>query len=222
MKSDAFSHYVATETFLEHSNSIVVKNVCCGGELELNAGKMGAHFVTKGIIVQCTVPYAHQQNGKSERCIRTIEEGGQSLLADSGLPMSFWLDAVLTRQYLVNHLPTSTLAVNLTPYELITGGHKPDLSHLCIWGCDCYVTVPDELCPKAGFKHFHAIFVGYKEHCTGWGVCDLHGKCSFSTDVIFNEHSSGGSEWIVPCLLLLLCLLHRLCLVLFVIALVFV
>ena len=69
---------------------------------------MDAHFSTKGITLQCTVAYAHQQNGKSEHYIRTIEEGGQALLADSGLPMSFWLDAVLTRQYLVNRLPTST------------------------------------------------------------------------------------------------------------------
>ena len=82
---------------------------------------MGAHFTSKGIDVQCTVAYAHQQNGKSERNIRTIEEGGQALLADSGLPMSFWLDAILTRQYLVNRLPTSTLPANITPFELIVG-----------------------------------------------------------------------------------------------------
>ena len=152
MKSDAFSHYKATEAFLERSNSVVIKNVHCGGELELTAGKMGAHFVSKGIAIQHTIPYAHQQNGKSEHYVRTIEEGGQALLADSGLPMSFWLDAMLMRQYLVNHLPTSTLPQNLTPYELLTNGRKPDLSHLQVWGCDCYVAVPNELRSKAGSK----------------------------------------------------------------------
>ena len=152
---------------------------------------MGTHLVSKGIIVQHTVPYAHQQNGKSERYICTIEEGGQALLADAGLPMSFWLDAMLTRQYLVNCLPTSTLPANTTPYELINGGCKPDLSHLHVWGCDCYVAVPDELRPKASFKRFRAIFVGYEEHRTGWRACNLHGKYSFSNDVVFNEHSSG-------------------------------
>lgn len=82
---------------------------------------------------------------KSERYIWTIEEGGQALLADSGLPMSFWLDAVLTQQYLVNRLPMSTLPVNTTPFEVITGGRKPDLSHLRVWGCDSYVAVLDEV-----------------------------------------------------------------------------
>ena len=191
LKSDAFSNYLATEVFLERSKGVIVKTVRCGGELELTAGKMGAHFVSKGIVVQRTVPYAHQQNGKSERYIRTIEEGGQALLADSGLPMSFWLDAVLTRQYLVNRLPTLTLPDNVTPYEVLSNGRKPDLSHLRVWGCDCFVAVPDELRAKAGFKRFRAIFVGYEEHRVGWRVRDLHGKYSFSNDVVFNESSSG-------------------------------
>lgn len=191
LKSDAFSHYRATEAFLERSNDAVISNVRCGGELELTAGQMGDYFTSKGIIVQRTVPYAHQQNGKSERYIRTIEEGGQALLADAGLPMSFWLDAVLTRQYLVNRLPTSTLPDNVTPFEIITKGRKPDLSHLRVWGCDCYVAVPDELRAKAGPKRSRAIFVGYEEHRIGWKVRDLHGKYSFSNDVIFNEDISG-------------------------------
>ena len=178
LKSDAFSKYLATEAFLARSKDVTIKTIRCGGELELTAGKMGDHLVSKGIVVQRTVPYAHQQNGKSERYIRTIEEGGQALLADSVLLMSFWLDAVLTRQYLVNCLPTSTLPADITPFEIING-RKPDLSHLCVWGCDCYVAVPDELRAKSGFKRFKAIFVGYEEHRIGWHVRDLHGKYSF-------------------------------------------
>ena len=64
---------------------------------------------------------------------------------DAGLPMSFWLDAMLTRQYLVNRLPTSTLPDNLTNFEIITMGKKPDLSHLRVWECECFVAIPDEL-----------------------------------------------------------------------------
>ena len=68
LKSDVFPNYLATEAFLEHSKGVVVKTIRCGGELELiTAGKMGDHFLSKGIVVQRTVPYAHQQNGKSER-----------------------------------------------------------------------------------------------------------------------------------------------------------
>src|ERR1700678_2943715 len=191
LKSDAFSCYLSTEAFLERSNGVIVLTVRCGGELELTAGRMGDHLTSKGIVVQRTVPYAHQQNGKSERYIRTVEEGGQALLADSGLPMSFWLDAVLTRQYLVNRLPTSTLPENVTPFEVMTNGRKPYLSHLRVWGCECYVAVPNELRGKAGPRRFRAIFVGYEEHRVGWRVHNLEGKYSFSNDVIFNENLSG-------------------------------
>ena len=191
MKSDAFSHYQATEAFLERSSGVRVLTIRCGGELELMASRMGDHLTSKGVVVQRTVPYAHEQNGKSERYIRTLEEGGQALLADSGLPTSFWLDAVLTRQYLCNRLPTSTLPNNVTPFESITNGRKPNLSHLRVWGCECYVAIPSELRPKAGFKRFRAIFVGYEEHRVGWRVRDLKGKYSFSNDVIFNESLSG-------------------------------
>ena len=190
LKSDAFQFYLKTEAFLERSASSTVLTVRSGGELELTAGKMGDHLASKGIVSQRTVAYAHQQNGKSERYIRTIEEGGQALLADSGLPMSFWLDAVLTRQYLVNRLPTSTLPPNVTPFESLMNGRKPDLSHLRVWGCDCYVAIPNETRGKAGPKRFRANFVGYEEHRIGWRVRDLTGKYSFSNDVVFNENLS--------------------------------
>ena len=47
LKSDAFSHYRATEAFLERSSDVVIKTIRCGGELELTAGTMGAHFLSK-------------------------------------------------------------------------------------------------------------------------------------------------------------------------------
>ena len=51
LKSDAFTNYLASEVFLERSKGVVVKTVRCGGELEITAGKMGAHFLSKGIVV---------------------------------------------------------------------------------------------------------------------------------------------------------------------------
>ena len=65
LKSDAFSHYLATEAFLERSSAVRVLAIRCGGELELTAGQMGKHLASTGIVVQRTVAYAHEQNGKS-------------------------------------------------------------------------------------------------------------------------------------------------------------
>ena len=119
-----------------------------------------------------------------------IEEGGQVLLADSGLSMSFCGWAVLTSQYLCNCLPISTLAPNITPFKVLSM-KKPDLSHLHVWGCQCFPAIFSELHTKAGRYHFKAIFVGYEEAHIGWTVCDLKGKVHFSHDVIFNKDLSG-------------------------------
>lgn len=61
---------------------------------------MGNHLTKRGIHVQQTAAYAHQQNGKAERYVRTIEDGMRTLVASSDLPPSFWTYAVLTVGYL--------------------------------------------------------------------------------------------------------------------------
>jgi len=82
LRSDAFPFYHSTEAFIERSSSRRIQAVHLDGALELTAGAMGDHFKSKGILVQTTAPYAHAQNGKAERYMRTLEDGGQTLLAD--------------------------------------------------------------------------------------------------------------------------------------------
>jgi len=64
---------------------------------------------------------------------------------------------------------------------------KPDLSHLRVWGCQCFIAIPPELCLKGSPRCFKAIFIGYEENRLSWRVQDLNGKYHFSCDVIFNE-----------------------------------
>jgi hypothetical protein len=72
------------------------------GAKEFCQGKLEEHFISQGITMQITAPYAHSQNGKIKRYIRTLEDGFQTLLADAGLSMSFWGDAVLAMNYIRN------------------------------------------------------------------------------------------------------------------------
>jgi len=69
---------------------------------------------------------------------------------------------VLTAQYLHNRAPMSMLPQLQTPFEGIEG-FKPDLSHLRIWGCQCFPLIPQEIRVKSGPKRYEAIFVGYEE-----------------------------------------------------------
>ena len=190
LHSDAFGFYSLTEAFMERSAGRPVRAVHSDGALEFTAGMMGQHFQSKGISVQVAAPYAHSQNGKAECYVQTLEDGGQTLIADSSLPASFWGDAILTVQYIRNHIPTSALPDGKTPFEVFFG-KKPDLSHLRVWGCQCFVAIPPELHSKGGPRHFEGIFVGYEEGRVGWHVRDLQGRTHFSRDVIFNELSAG-------------------------------
>jgi hypothetical protein len=95
LKSEVFPAYRQTEAFMNCPCDKLVIAVHVDSALELVKGEMAAHFSKQGIVVQQTAPYAHQQAEKIECYIQTIEEGGQTLLADSGLSMSFWGWAVL-------------------------------------------------------------------------------------------------------------------------------
>ena len=189
-KSDSFPAYKKVEASWELRSGNRVKTVRFDGAKEFTQGPFAKHLGSRGIAVQVTAPYAHSQAGKAERYIRTIEDGIQALLADAKLPPSFWGDAVLTYQYLRNRVPTSTLPHGITPYEVMNRT-KPDLSHLRVWGCQCFPTIPPELRTKGGPQRYEAIFVGYEENRIGWRVRDLKGKYHFSRDVIFNESVPG-------------------------------
>ena len=139
------------------------------GAPELSEGHMRQHLRNQGIAIQITAPYAHQQNGKAEHYIWTLKDSMHTLIADAKLPPSFWYDAICTYQYLQNQLPTSVLPSGITPYEVYYCC-KPDLTHLCVWGCQFFVIIPPELCTKGGPRQYKAIFVGYDDNQVGWYV----------------------------------------------------
>ena len=189
-KSDVFQDYKKVEASWEAKLGNHVVAIHMDGTKEFSLGNMGAYLKLWGNTMQITAPYTHSQNGKAERFIQTIEDGAQTLLADAKLTMSFWGDATLTMNYLCNRAPTVALPSGVTAFEMMNQ-HKPDLSHLRIWGCQCFVTIPPELCSKGGLHRFEAIFVGYEEDRIGWHVQDLQGKYHFSQDIIFNESIPG-------------------------------
>jgi hypothetical protein len=70
-------------------------------------------------------------------------------------------------------------------------GTKPDLTHLRVWGCQCFPSIPPEIRTKGGPRRYEAIFVGYEDNRIGWRVRDMAGKYHFSRDVVFNENTPG-------------------------------
>ena len=94
-----------------------------------------------------------------------------------------------TSNYFTNRLPTKTIQGYITPIEALTK-HRPDLSHLRIWGCKAYVKLPRNYSRK-DFKDKSLVghFIGYsKEGEIGYKVfIPEHKVIVVGVHVLFNE-----------------------------------
>ncbi|KAM4074653.1 hypothetical protein ACJW30_10G110200 [Castanea mollissima] len=66
----------------------------------------------------------------------------RSLLTASGIPKSFWLEAINWSIHILNRSPTLAIQ-NMKPEEAWSG-RKPVVVHFRIFGCIAYAHIPDE------------------------------------------------------------------------------
>nr|GEV10982.1 hypothetical protein [Tanacetum cinerariifolium] len=91
----------------------------------------------KRIKREFSVPRTPQQNDIAETKNRTLIEAARTKLADSLLPISFWVEAVNTAGYVQNRVLV-TKPQNKTPYELLHG-RTPSIGFMRPFGC--HVTI---------------------------------------------------------------------------------
>lgn len=123
-------------------------------------------FIEKGISVQNSLPYVHEQNGIVERSNRTAQASMRVLLRDSGLPHSFWGLAMMTGTYLHNRTPNVNTQ-GKTPHERFFST-VPQADHLRIFGSWAFVHVPEERRKKLDDRAIKCRFVGYLSGVKGW------------------------------------------------------
>ena len=130
-----------------------------GGEYTL--GDFVDYCAEAGIRREFTIPYNPQQNGVAERKNKSIIGAAKAMLHDQGLLLFLWVEACNTAVYLQNTSPHRALG-HVTPEEAFSG-KKPDVGHLCIFGCIAYSYVPKEKRTKLEPTTEKGIFVGYSE-----------------------------------------------------------
>ncbi|KFD61173.1 hypothetical protein M514_26660 [Trichuris suis] len=91
------------------------------------------------------------------------------MLSDARLPIRFWGEAVLTAAYLQNRLPSRSIPK--TPFEHFYG-HKPDVSHLRVFGSKAYSFVPTERQRKLSEKGVEGVIIGYGNTVKGYRILD--------------------------------------------------
>ncbi|KAL2243544.1 UNVERIFIED_CONTAM: Retrovirus-related Pol polyprotein from transposon TNT 1-94 [Sesamum indicum] len=190
-KSDVFEKFQTWKNLVENQTGYKLKALRTDNGLEF-CNKQFTELCEKfGIKRHKTTPYTPQQNGVAERMNRTLLNKVRCLLISSGLPKTFWGEALLTAAYLINRSPSVPLFGN-NP-EKLWSKTDVDFSSLRIFGCSAFCHVNgDKLDPRSQ----KCVFIGYPPGVKGYRLW-LRSQPGFrvviSKDVVFNE-----SE--MPCL----------------------
>ena len=122
-----------------------------------------------GVKRRFIVPHAHEQLGVAERMNYTLCDMARTMLADSGLPLELWAEAIQHAAYVRNHCPT--VAVSDGVPAGVYHGEIPDCSHFRVFGARVFYALlkhqqPTKFSPrgKMGF------FVGFPPGIKGYRV----------------------------------------------------
>lgn len=185
-KSQVFSEFVKYKNLAENQLSRKIKIYRSDNGTEFINNQFDKHLSDVGIKRQTSAPYVHEQLGVAERINRTLMERVRCMLADAGLPKSFWAEAVTTAAYLLNRIPCRE-ETHKTPLEYWTG-EKPNLSHLRVFGSSAMVHVPKEKRDKLDPKSIECILLGYSDQSKAYRLYNkATRKITISRDVIFCE-----------------------------------
>ncbi|KAL0417179.1 UNVERIFIED_CONTAM: Retrovirus-related Pol polyprotein from transposon TNT 1-94 [Sesamum latifolium] len=140
------------------------------------------------------LPLYSQQNGVAERMNRTLLNKVRCLLISSGLPKTFWGEALLTAAYLVNRSPSVPL-LGKTP-ESVWSNFDIDLSSLRIFGCAAFALINGNKLEPRSQK---CAFIGYPEGVKGIDCGleinqDLRTEEDYNIELTFNEVEENNED----------------------------
>ncbi|GKD99743.1 ribonuclease H-like domain-containing protein [Tanacetum coccineum] len=140
-----------------------------------------------------------QQNGVAERKNRTLIEAARTMLADSLLPIPFWVEAVNTVCY-VHERVLVTKPHNKTPYELLIG-RIPIISFMRPFGCPVTILNTLDHLGKFDGKADKGFLVGYSINSKAFRVFNNRTrKVEENLHVNFLENkpnvAGNGPEWL--------------------------
>ncbi|PKU64958.1 Retrovirus-related Pol polyprotein from transposon TNT 1-94 [Dendrobium catenatum] len=139
-----------------------------------------------GIHHQLSCPHTPEQNGVAERKHRHLLDITRTLLIASGLPNSFWTDALSTANYLINRLPSKTIALQ-TPFQKLYN-NPPDYDNLRTFGCLCYPWLQPYAKDKLSPRSQPCLFLGYSTNHKGYKCFNIAtNKTQISRHVVFHE-----------------------------------
>jgi len=196
VKSDVFDRLKSWLAMVENQIGRKLKALVPGKTLKVLQSDNGGEYLSaamiqflkeRGIQHRLTTPRNPHQNGVAERMNRTLTELVRTMLHHKDLPKEFWAEAFNTATYVRNRVTTRGLSSKTTPYEVLFK-RKPNLSHLRVFGCRCWYTVPRANVDKLDKRAREAIMIGYARGSRGYKLWDVNDeKAVVSRDVKFDE-----------------------------------
>jgi hypothetical protein len=160
-KAEFPDKYMELEMRLERQLERTVGKFRSDNEAVMTTKSLHRHFAAKGTQVQTSSPYSSFGNGVAERAIRTVTEGGTTMMIDSGMPLIYWIYAFLCFVYVSNKGFSSV--VDRTPDEIFEG-KRTTWKGLAPFGCVAYAhrfpRAPKGCLPE---KAERCVMMGYSE-----------------------------------------------------------
>ncbi|GKD10951.1 ribonuclease H-like domain-containing protein [Tanacetum coccineum] len=135
-KSDLYAKFVEFRLFVNTQFNVDIKSLQCDHEGEFDNTRFHTLFRQHGIQFRFSCPKTSQQNEKSERMLRTINNLVCILLFQAHLPLMYWVEALNMATYLLTMLPSMTIK-NEVPFTKLYN-KQPTYHDLRIFGCLCY------------------------------------------------------------------------------------
>ncbi|KMQ86259.1 retrovirus-related gag-pol polyprotein [Lasius niger] len=167
-KDEVLQRFKEFKNLVENQKEKKIKYLQSDNGTEYKSNQFDNFLKEHGIARRFSIAYNPEQNGIAERKNRTLNDMARCLLIQSGLPSSFWAEAISTANHIRNRCPTSSLN-GKTPYEAWTG-KKPNVSYFREFGCRVF-----SLNTRPGKEKFdprskEGIFLGYSEDSKGYRV----------------------------------------------------
>jgi hypothetical protein len=192
-KSEVYKCFKEFRISFEKQYGTTIKSIHSdnGGEYTLrenNAKK-------KGIQVTRAAPYAPESNGIAERMNRTLVEAVRTMLAQSGLPARFWVEAIRYAVKIRNLFPRDN---GLPLYQELTG-KTPDLSAFRPFECLGKVHSYRKGSQKLSSKSTPCVLLCTLNH-RNYRLYDLKTRKVLTTpNVLFTENAFPAKSANTPC-----------------------
>lgn len=184
-KSDALESFRILALQLKQSKGGIIQiKSDHGGEFQ--SKDFDEFCESQGIRHQYSAPRTPQQNGVVERKNRTLQEMARAMLCGNSVLSHFWAEAVNTACYVINivYVRPNTKS---TPYEIFKG-KTPNLSHMHVFGCLCYILNDKEHLRKFDAKSDVGMFLGYATNSSAFRIFNQRTKfIGESVNVVFDD-----------------------------------